>query len=174
VGFLNRYLLLDQLYYLQDNLLCKVDRMSMAHSLEVRPPLLDHRIVEFAARLPEHLKIRGSKQKLILRKARHGKLPESILRRGKAGLDIPAHEWFRGPLLPLLRETVTPEAVRAASIFNPDATERLIRDHTERRINAGYHLWGLMTLFLWLKRWNIEVAPREERQIPEQAFAAAG
>jgi asparagine synthase (glutamine-hydrolysing) len=174
VGFLNRYLLLDQLYYLQDNLLCKVDRMSMAHSLEVRPPLLDHRTVEFAARLPEHLKIRGSKQKLILRKAMHGKLPESILRRGKAGLDIPAHEWFRGPLLPLLRETVTPEAVRAASIFNPDATERLIRDHTERRINAGYHLWGLMTLFLWLKRWNIEVAPREERQIPEQAFAAAG
>ncbi len=173
VGFLNRYLLLDQRFYLQDNLLCKVDRMSMAHSLEVRPPLLDHRIVEFAARLPEHLKIRGSEQKAILRKTMRGKLPASILRRGKAGLDIPAHEWFRGPLLPLLRETLTAEAVRSTSLFNWDATESLIRDHTERRINAGYHLWGLLTLFLWLKRWNIEVAPREESQLHEQTALVA-
>ena len=174
VGFLNRYLLFDQQTYLQDNLLYKVDRMSMAHSLEVRPPFLDHRIVEFAARLPEHLKIRGSRQKVILRKTMQGKLPDSILRRKKAGLDIPAHEWFRGPLLPLLRQTLTPEAIRATSLFNPDETERLIRDHTERRINAGYHLWGLVTLFLWLKRWNIEVAPREESPLHEDAaFAAA-
>src|SRR6185437_4654228 len=67
IGFVNRYLLLDQRYYLQDNLLCKVDRMSMAHSLEVRPPLLDHRIVEFAARLPEKLKINGGQKKFILK-----------------------------------------------------------------------------------------------------------
>jgi asparagine synthase (glutamine-hydrolysing) len=173
VGFLNRYLLLDQQYYLQDNLLYKVDRMSMAHSLEVRPPLLDHRIVEFAARLPEQLKIRGSQQKVILRKTMRGKLPDSILRRSKAGLDIPAHEWFRGPLLPLLRETLTREALRATSLFNPDATELLVRDHTERRINAGYHLWGLLTLFLWLKRWNIEVVPHEESQFREQPALVA-
>ena len=72
IGFLNRYLLLDQHYYLQDNLLCKVDRMSMAHSLEVRPPLLDHRIVEFAARLPERLKLDGSRQKIILKESDAG------------------------------------------------------------------------------------------------------
>jgi asparagine synthase (glutamine-hydrolysing) len=173
VGFLNRYLLLDQQYYLPDNILYKVDRMSMAHSLEVRPPLLDHRIVEFAARLPEHLKIRGARQKIILLKTMRGKLPESILRRKKSGLDIPAHEWFRGPLLPLLRETLTPQAVQGTFLFDSDETELLIRDHTERRINAGYQLWGLLTLFLWLKKWNIEVAPCEESRVRRQAELTA-
>jgi asparagine synthase (glutamine-hydrolysing) len=173
VGVLNRYMLLDQQYYLQDNLLYKVDRMSMAHSLEVRPPLLDHRIVEFAARLPERLKIRGANQKVILKKTMKGKLSDSILNRKKAGLDIPAHEWFRGPLLPLLRDTVTPEALRSTGLFDPDATETLIRNHTDKRINAGYHLWGLLTLFLWLKRWNIEVDPAAERQIATSAAYAA-
>jgi asparagine synthase (glutamine-hydrolysing) len=174
VGFLNRYMLLDQRYYLQDNLLYKVDRMSMAHSLEVRPPLLDHRIVEFAARLPERFKIHGAEQKLILKRTMRGKLPDAILNRKKAGLDIPAHEWFRGPLLPLLRDTITPDALRQTGLFDPDATEALIRNHTDKRINAGYQLWGLLTLFLWLKRWNIQVAPADELRITASvAYAAA-
>ena len=75
IGDLNRYLLVDQHYYLPDDILYKVDRMSMAHSLEVRPPFLDHRIVEFAASLPEHLKIRGWKQKFLLKELMRGKLP---------------------------------------------------------------------------------------------------
>ncbi len=157
IGSLNRFMLLDQKYYLQDNLLYKVDRMSMAHSLEVRPPLLDHRIVEFAASLPEHLKIRGKAQKLILKKTMRGKLPDAILDRKKSGLDIPAHEWFRGPLAGLLRDTMSSHAIRNTSFFDRDVTETLLRDHTNKRINAGYQLWGLLTLFLWLKRWNIEV-----------------
>jgi asparagine synthase (glutamine-hydrolysing) len=174
-GFLNRYLMLDQQYYLPDNLLYKVDRMSMAHSLEVRPPLLDHRIVEFAGRLPERLKIRGSNQKAILKQVMKGKLPDSILNRKKSGLDIPAHEWFRGPLLPLLEETLRPDVVRSTSLFNSDVTERLIVDHKEKRINAGYQLWGLMTLFLWLKRWDIQVVPLEEQSSPGhvETFVAA-
>jgi asparagine synthase (glutamine-hydrolysing) len=174
-GFLNRYLMVDQLYYLPDNLLYKIDRMSMAHALEVRPPLLDHRIVEFAGRLPERLKMQGSNQKAILKRVMTGKLPESILNRKKSGLDIPAHEWFRGPLYDLLRETLRPETVRRTALFNPRATEKLIVDHKEKRTNAGYQLWGLMTLFLWLKRWDIEVAPIEgqPRRAPVEAFAAA-
>ena len=159
IGFLNRYMMLDQQYYLPDNILYKVDRMSMAHSLEVRPPLLDHRIVEFAARLPENLKIRGGKQKFLLKELMKGKLPPSVLRRRKAGFDIPTHEWFRGFLRPLLMDTLSPEAVDNTGIFDFDATEQLIRNHMDGRINAGYHLWGLLTLFLWLKRWNIQVAP---------------
>jgi asparagine synthase (glutamine-hydrolysing) len=174
-GFMNRYLMLDQQYYLPDNLLYKVDRMSMAHSLEVRPPLLDHRIVEFAGRLPERLKMNGSNQKAILKRVMRGKLPESIIHRKKSGLDIPAHEWFRGPLLPLLSDTLHPDVVRGTSLFNSDATERLIRDHKEKRTNAGYQLWGLLTLFLWLKRWNVEIVPPQEQpnSSPLASLAAA-
>jgi asparagine synthase (glutamine-hydrolysing) len=172
-GFLNRYLMMDQLHYLPDNLLYKVDRMSMAHSLEVRPPLLDHRIVEFAARLPERLKMRGTNQKAILKRVMAGKLPKEILNRKKAGLDIPAHEWFRGPLLGLVKETLQSDTVRRTSLFNSDATQRLIRDHEEKRTNAGYQLWGLLTLFLWLKRWDIEVVPIEQQTRSSQLASLA-
>lgn len=172
IGFVNRYLMCDQKYYLQDNLLYKVDRMSMAHSLEVRPPFLDHRIVEFAARLPERLKIRGSRQKIVLKKALRGKLPDAVLNRGKAGLDIPAHEWFRGPLLPLLQDTVTHSALSASALFDPKSALALIRDHKEKRINAGFQLWGLMTLFLWLKTWDIDVGS-EHWGAERRAYAAA-
>jgi asparagine synthase (glutamine-hydrolysing) len=80
--------------------------MSMAHSLEARPPFLDHRIVEFAASLPANLKVRGRVQKYLLRRLMKGRLPVSVLKRGKEGFDIPAHEWFRGPLRPLLLDTL--------------------------------------------------------------------
>jgi asparagine synthase (glutamine-hydrolysing) len=165
-GVLHRYLTVDQNYYLPDDILYKTDRMSMAHSLEVRPPFLDHRIVEFAARLPQRLKIRGGTQKFVLRELMRGKLPETVLKRKKTGFDIPTHDWFRGGLRGLLMDTVTPEAIAATGIFDARAIEALIRDHMERRINAGYHLWGLLTLFLWMKRWKVEA--------PEQAGAARG
>ena len=160
-----RYLRVDQKYYLPDDILYKTDRMSMAHSLEVRPPFLDHRIVEFAAGLPQRQKIRGSKQKVVLRELMRGKLPESVLNRKKSGFDIPTHDWFRGVLRGLLMDTVNPDAVAATGIFEGSAIEALIRDHMERRINAGYHLWGLLTLFLWMKRWKVE-APRETQAVP--------
>ncbi len=156
---LNRYLVIDQHYYLPDDILYKADRMSMAHSLEVRPPFLDHRIVEFAASLPEGLKIRGFKQKYILKELMKDKLPAAVIRRKKTGFDIPAHAWFRGALRGLLLETLSPSALAATGIFDVEAVQSLIRDHLERRINVGYHLWGLLTLFLWLKRWNIEIHP---------------
>jgi len=174
IGWLNRYLLLDQTYYLQDNLLAKVDRMSMAHSLEVRPPLLDHRIVEFAARLPERLKMEGKRQKIVLRRTMQGKLPDEILNRKKSGLDIPAHEWFRGPLLPLLRDTITPEALKRLPMLNPVAVNNLIRDHESRRRNVGYQLWGLLTLFLWTKKWNIEAHLPEVPLEASADFVPAG
>ena len=88
-------LCVDQLNYLPDDILYKTDRMSMAHSLEVRPPFLDHRMVEFAASLPHHFKIRRSTLKLILRELMKDKLPSSVLTRSKQGFDIPTHHWFR-------------------------------------------------------------------------------
>ena len=156
IGFLNRYLLIDQRYYLPDDILYKVDRMSMAHSLEVRPPFLDHRIVEFAASLPERLKIRGFTQKYLLKALMRGKLPDFILDRKKTGFDIPTHDWFRGPLRALLLDTLSPRALAATGVFDAEAVGRLIGDHLGRRVNAGYHLWGLLTLFLWMRRWGIE------------------
>jgi asparagine synthase (glutamine-hydrolysing) len=166
-GSINRFLWLDQLYYLPDDILYKCDRMSMAHSLEVRPPFLDHRIVEFAAGLPEHFKIRGSKLKFVLRELMRDKLPDSVLRRSKQGFDIPAHDWFRGPLLPLLSETLTPQAVKETGLFRWSAIDALIRSHTQRHANLGYQLWGLLTLFLWMKQWRIQ-AGQEYSQASEE------
>jgi asparagine synthase (glutamine-hydrolysing) len=156
---LNRYLAFDQRYYLADDILQKVDRMSMAHSLEVRPPFLDHRIVEFAASLPEHFKIQGGRQKVILKSLMRDKLPPGVLRRPKSGLDIPTHDWLRGALRPLLLDTLNTDAVADTGLFQPHAVEHLIESHLDRRANLGYHLWGLLILFLWIKQWNIQTGP---------------
>ena len=166
------YLWFDQGCYLPDDLLVKVDRMSMAHSLEVRPPYLDHRIVEFAASLPAPLKMRGSRQKILLKEMMKGKLPPSILRRKKIGLDIPAHQWLRGPLRQLLLDTLSAGASEHAGLFHPGAVEACVRRHLDRRANLGYHLWGLMILFMWMKRWRIQATPRGASfSLPERASA---
>jgi asparagine synthase (glutamine-hydrolysing) len=174
-SIVNRYLLVDQSYYLPDDILYKTDRMSMAHSLEVRPPFLDHRIVEFAASLPSEFKIRGFRQKFILKELMRGRLPQAVIDRKKTGFDIPAHDWFRGTLRSLLLDTLTPEAVESTGIFNARAVQALIRDHMERRINVGYHLWGLLTLFLWMKRWRVEILPLAEaaRQTSDRVLATS-
>jgi asparagine synthase (glutamine-hydrolysing) len=159
------YLWFDQRYFLPDDILNKADRMSMAHSLEVRPPFLDHRIVEFAATLPASLKIRGSRQKVLLRELMKEKLPASVLRRKKVGFDIPAHDWLRGCLRPLMVEVLMEGASDHASFFRRETIETQIRDHLERRVNIGYHLWGLMVLFLWMKKWGIQAAASGETSV---------
>jgi len=148
------FLELDQNWYLPDDILYKCDRMSMAHSLEVRPPLLDHRLVEFAARMPESFKVNGSKLKFILKDLMRGKIPDSVLTRKKEGFDIPAHDWFRTALKPLLHDTLTPQAIREMGLFREGAVEAVLRAHERREANYGYHLWGLLMLFLWKKQWN--------------------
>jgi asparagine synthase (glutamine-hydrolysing) len=150
------YLRFDQKYYLPDDILSKVDRMSMAHSVEVRPPFLDHRIVEFAASLPDRLKIHGDRQKVILKDLMRGKLPGSILKRKKMGFDIPAHEWLRGPLRPLLEDTMSMAAAEYGDLFQQSVLDDCVRQHLSRRANLGYHLWGLTILFLWMRKWRIE------------------
>lgn len=150
------FLWLDQLTYLPDDILHKCDRMSMAHSLEVRPPFLDHRIVEFAANLPQNLKIRGGELKFVLRELMKDRLPRSVLTRKKEGFDIPVHHWLRTVLRPLLLDTLNERTVRESGIFSWPAVDGAIRAHLERRANLGYHLWGLLVLFLWMKRWNID------------------
>ncbi len=161
-GMIERFLSFDQQYSLPDALLYKVDRMSMAHSVEARPPFLDERIVEFAARLPERFKMRGMKTKLVLRHLMKEKLSPLILKRPKIGLDIPIHELFRGTLLPLLSETVNETTLRETGLFDWPAVNALIEQHLNYKANWGYHLWSLLTLMLWLKRWKVETPGRSD------------
>src|ERR1700730_7587406 len=150
------FLWMDQKYYLADDILTKSDRMSMAHSVEVRPPFLDHRIVEFAATLPACLKIRGTQHKFILKQLMKDKLPDSIIRRKKIGFDIPAHEWLRGPLRNLLTDTLRAGAIEYADLFRSEVILKFFRLHLDRKANIGYHLSGLLILFLWMKKWQIQ------------------
>lgn len=153
---LSPFLKFDQETYLPDDILVKSDRMSMAHSIEVRPPFLDHRILEFAATLPANLKIRGSQQKYVLKQLMQAKLPPSVLQHGKIGFDIPAHKWFRGPLRGILTETLAAAESEYSNLFDFQVIRSLMKQHLDRKINIGYHLWGLMILFLWMKEWNIQ------------------
>lgn len=152
---LSRHLWFDQRYFLPDDILNKADRISMAHSLEVRPPFLDHRIVEFSATIPSKFKLHGSRQKVLLKELMKDKLPAPVLRRAKVGFDIPAHEWLRGPFRSLLTETLQSGAAEHAGLFRHSAITSLLDRHLNRRANVGYHLWGLMILFLWMKKWRI-------------------
>ncbi len=171
---LGAYLAFDQQYYLADDILVKSDRMSMAHSVEVRPPFLDHRIVEFAATLPDNFKIEGGRQKMLLKELMKDKLPPSILTRSKVGFDIPAHEWLRGSLRPLLVETLKEGLAEHGNLFRADTIENYLRLHLERRANLGYHLWGLMILFLWMKQWRIQSTPAVARKLPVLIAEGAG
>ncbi len=166
-GYLNRFIWMDQLYYLPDDILYKCDRMSMAHSLEVRPPFLDHRLVEFAAKLPESMKIRGGNLKFILRELMKDRLPAPVIRRKKEGFDIPAHHWLRTVLRPLVEETLTRSNVEDSGIFSWNAVNQTMRTHFERRANLGYHLWGLLVLFLWMKHWKVQPPSPAAPEIPE-------
>jgi asparagine synthase (glutamine-hydrolysing) len=171
---LQDYLHFDQQHFLTEDILSKVDRMSMAHSVEVRPPFLDHRIVEFAATLPDRMKMQGSRQKAILKDLMKNKLPGSILRRKKVGFDIPAHEWLRGPLQPLLQDMVATAATEYGDLFRQSVLEECVSQHLSRRANLGYHLWGLTILFLWMRKWRIQVptALQEQRQLASAAVTS--
>lgn len=143
-------LYLDTLHWLPANLLLRGDRMTMAHSLELRCPFLDYRLVEFAARrLPLKMKVRGMNGKWILKKVAERVLPHEIVHRKKWGFKVPVGEWFRGPLAASLRETLlSPEAL-ARGYYHEPALRRLIEEHTAGRVNHEKQLWILYQLELW-------------------------
>jgi asparagine synthase (glutamine-hydrolysing) len=100
------------------------------------------------------------------------KLPQSVLRRPKIGFDIPIHEWFRGVLRPLLLDTLSEETITSSKLFRWPYVRHLLDQHLERRANLGYHLWGLLVLFIWIKRWNIETAIEDSEAVsPMVAFS---
>jgi asparagine synthase (glutamine-hydrolysing) len=150
----DRYLALDTATYLPGDLLLKVDRMSMAHALEVRSPLLDHHVHEFAAALPPGLKLRKGTTKWLLKQlaTRRG-LPEHLVHRRKQGFGIPIGEWFRGELRPWIEGVLRDPATRARGYFAPAEVDRLLDEHVEARADHTYRLWNLAMLELWHREW---------------------
>ncbi|MFN8059577.1 MAG: asparagine synthase (glutamine-hydrolyzing) [Vicinamibacterales bacterium] len=139
--------------FLPDSILPKVDTMTMAHGLEAREPLLDYRLVELGARIPERYKIRGRETKWIFKRAMADRLPDAIVRRAKAGFQPPMAAWFRGPLRPFVRDVLTDDAVRTTDILDPAAVVELEREHADGRRNHAFKLWSLMSFVSWHRQW---------------------
>jgi asparagine synthase (glutamine-hydrolysing) len=145
--------LADLTTYLPCDLMTKVDVASMAHSLECRQPLLDHRLVEFAAQLPRSLKFRRGKGKRILREAFGDLLPAAVFTRPKMGFGVPLGQWFRGELRDLVHDTLLDQTARQRGWFRHDVVERLVREHTAGTFDHSYRLWSLIVLELWSRQW---------------------
>lgn len=148
---LPRMLHLDTVQWLVDDLLARGDKTSMAASLEARVPLLDHPVVEFAASLPDHLKIRRGERKRLLRTVASEWLPQEILDRPKQGFPTPVSRWFRGEARPMLRDALSTEAVRARGLLDPAAVALLLDEHERGRADHGSLLFGLLSLELWAR-----------------------
>jgi asparagine synthase (glutamine-hydrolysing) len=137
----------------------KSDIASMAHSLELRSPLLDTRVVELGLALPDHLKRRGREGKIALRRAFADDLPASVAHRGKSGFGVPLSTWFRGELRPLAREVLLDEPARSRGWFRTAVVERLLDDHAAGRADNGHRLWTLVMLELWQRAHVDEPVP---------------
>ena len=138
--------------YLVDDILTKVDRMSMAASLEARVPMLDHRIVEFVLSLPPRMRMRLGKTKVILRQMMAGKLPKAVLNKPKQGFSIPMKHWLRGPLKPMMMDLLSFDTVQQRGYFEPQIVQRWITEHLEGKANHSHHLWELMVFELWSRQ----------------------
>jgi len=149
---LDALLATDFLMFLQDDLLTKVDRASMATSLEVRAPFLHHPLVEYVASLPARMKLRRLTSKYILKKAMADRLTGEISGRRKRGFNIPLARFMHRGLAPLMQRALDPGRVRAAGFLRPEAVTGLWREHAERRRDNGRLLWNLMMLQLWHSR----------------------
>jgi asparagine synthase (glutamine-hydrolysing) len=140
---------LDVRTYLPGDLLLKADLASMAHSLEVRSPLLDHAVLELGVALPDRLKVDGRRGKVALRRAFADALPPEVAGRGKSGFGVPIARWFREDLRTLAGDVLLGETARARGLFRPGAVARLLHDHVSGRADHAHRLWCLLMLELW-------------------------
>ena len=142
----------DIIFYMTDDVLVKVDRMSMAHSLEVRSPLLDYRILEFAAGLPETMKIQNNKGKILLRNLAEKRLPQEVLNIPKCGFSIPAAQWLRNELRPMVEEAITRKNSIIQQTLQTNKLKKLWHEHQTGSRDHSVFLWSLMMLDLWEKK----------------------
>jgi asparagine synthase (glutamine-hydrolysing) len=152
-GIVDATLLTDTMTYLPNDLLVKMDIASMTVSLEARSPFLDHQLMEFAASLPERLKLRGMTTKYLLKRVLKKFVPEENLNRAKMGFGVPIGHWFRDRMQTFLRETLLSEKALSRGLFKPEKVRELIDQHVERRIDHDHRLWSLLMLELWFERF---------------------
>ena len=155
---LNRMLYVDTRFYLPNDMLVKIDRMSMAHGLEVRVPFLDHRVIEFLAGVPPHLKLRKYfEKKHILKAAMKDSLPNEILKRKKQGFNLPHPRWIKNELKPYVIETLSPSNLMDIGLLNSQVVQTLLDGHFTGRVDNSYQIWSLLTLVLWWQRFKVKL-----------------
>jgi len=150
----NRMLYADTRFYLPNDMLVKVDRMSMVHSLEVRVPFLDHNVVEYMATVPAALKLKNyTIKKYILKMVMKEKLPGSIIHRKKQGFNLPVGIWIKTYLRDYVTEKLSNEQIKDMGYFRSDVVNKLLMEHFSGKKDYGYQIWGLMTLSLWWEKF---------------------
>jgi asparagine synthase (glutamine-hydrolysing) len=150
---LNRQINYYMRTYLQEDILTKVDRASMAHSLEVRAPFLDPELIDWACQIPDRYKFARGRTKVILKHMASGFLPKEILQRPKKGFGIPVSKWLRGPLRPWLEELLSEQSLKRAAIFRSKTVQRLLHEHMSRRRDRRKELWALAMVMAWHRRF---------------------
>jgi len=150
---LNRSLYVDLKSYLSDNILLKVDRMSMANSLEARVPFLDREMVEFAFRVPQRFKLHGGRTKVLLKALAHSRLPRACVERPKQGFSVPIKNWLLTGMQPLVNEFLDARSIRQDGIFDPANVERLKTEHFAGTANHSHVLWGIIVFQAWQRMW---------------------
>jgi asparagine synthase (glutamine-hydrolysing) len=145
----HRMMYLDSVSYLPDDILVKLDRAAMGVSLETRVPFLDHRLVEFAWRLPLSMKIRDGQGKWLLRQVLDQHVPRGLIERPKMGFGIPLDAWLRGPLKGWAEGLLSASRLAGEGFFNPDPIQDMWKEHLGARRNRSYHLWGILMFQAW-------------------------
>jgi asparagine synthase (glutamine-hydrolysing) len=135
--------------YLSGQTLVKMDRATMAHGVEARAPFLDPDLVALTCAMPSSLKLHGFTTKYVLKRAMKGRLPQAILERRKQGFGVPLAQWFRGPLRPVLEETLHPDRLRGVGLLNTKGVSQLVAEHTSGRRDHRKLLWTLLAFERW-------------------------
>ncbi len=158
-SLVDQMMLVDQVGYLADDLLAKVDRASMAVSLEVRVPILDHRVVEFAWRLPRAMKIRNGQGKWLLRQVLYRYVPPTLVERPKMGFSVPIDNWLRSLLRPWAEDLLGSDRLDRSELLRPEPVREAWRRFQAGRGGSGMGLWAVLVFLAWEDHWLGAVTP---------------